>query len=75
VEEAAAKQFSFRLPAQLVDRLERCMENLRATGLDVNRADVVRLLLTQALNATRCNPKRLFGGSERSVRSRTEKIR
>jgi hypothetical protein len=51
----AAKQFSFRLPEALVDRVEACAKTMRTTGLDVTRADVVRLLLTHALDTTRCN--------------------
>lgn len=52
--EAVSKQFSFRLPEGLVDRVEECAEALRASGLDVTRADVVRLLLKHALDATHC---------------------
>jgi hypothetical protein len=49
----ASRQFSFRLPQPLVDRVERCTDTLRAHGLEVTRADVVRLLLQHALDATR----------------------
>jgi Arc/MetJ-type ribon-helix-helix transcriptional regulator len=59
--EEAARQFSFRLPDSLVERIEQCQQSLRATGLDVNRADVVRLLLKHALDATHCNIDQLFG--------------
>jgi hypothetical protein len=48
----ASKQFSFRLPETLIERVERCADELRASGLDVTRADVVRLLLNHALDAT-----------------------
>jgi hypothetical protein len=44
----AAKQLSFRLPEGLIDRVERCTEDLQAEGLEVTRADVVRLLLRHA---------------------------
>jgi hypothetical protein len=57
---AAARQFSFRLPQSLVERVEACAENLRDAGLEVNRAAVVRLLLTHALDATGCNLERLL---------------
>ncbi len=57
----AARQFSFRLPGALVDRVEQCMERLQETGLEVTRADVVRLLLKHALDATHCKVDRLFG--------------
>ena len=50
----ATKQFSFRLPKTLVDRVERCVRNVRASGLDLTRADVVRLLLNHALESTQC---------------------
>ncbi len=59
--EEAARQFSFRLPESLVERIEQCQRSLRATGLDVNRADVVRLLLKHALDSTNCNIEQLFG--------------
>lgn len=59
--EEAARQFSFRLPDTLIERIEHCQHELRATGLDVNRADVVRLLLKHALDATHCNIDQLFG--------------
>lgn len=50
----ASQQFSFRLPEILVQRVERCADGLRAMGLDVTRADVVRLLLNHALETTQC---------------------
>jgi hypothetical protein len=50
----ACKQFSFRLPQQLVDEVEGCAKHIRAQGLEVTRADVVRLLLNHALDTTRC---------------------
>lgn len=59
--EEAARQFSFRLPDSLIERIEQCQSSLRAAGLDVNRADVVRLLLKHALDATQCNIDQLFG--------------
>ncbi len=49
-----AKQMSFRLPEELVGRVEQCMKTLRHAGLDVTRADVVRMLLKHALDATHC---------------------
>ena len=47
-----SKQYSFRLPEKLVQRVDQCAEEMRTSGLDVTRADVVRLLLKHALNAT-----------------------
>jgi hypothetical protein len=55
-----SKQFSFRLPQSLVDRVEACARGVRASGLDVTRADVVRLLLNHALESTKCNLNRLL---------------
>jgi hypothetical protein len=52
--EEAAKQFSFRLPEGLIERVERCTEDLQAQGLEVTRAGVVRLLLKHALDTTHC---------------------
>lgn len=48
------KQMSFRLPEEIVSRVEQCMHTMRDAGLDVTRADVVRLLLKHALDATHC---------------------
>jgi hypothetical protein len=56
----ASRQFSFRLPPNLVERVEECADSIRSTGLDVTRADVVRLLLNHALETTKCNLKRLL---------------
>ena len=49
----ASKQFSFRLPEALVERVEHCADEMRASGLDVTRSDVVRLLLNHGLDATK----------------------
>jgi hypothetical protein len=69
-QEAAARQFSFRLPESLIDRVEECRRGLMDAGLDVNRADVVRLLLKHALDATHCNHQALFGGRSSKKRAR-----
>ena len=58
----AAKQFSFRLPEGLIERLEQCTTELKMAGLEVTRADVVRLLLKHALDATQCKVDLLIGG-------------
>ena len=52
--EGPTKQLSFRLPEALVARVDQCMEEMRGSGLEVTRADVVRLLLKHALDATHC---------------------
>jgi Arc/MetJ-type ribon-helix-helix transcriptional regulator len=46
------KQLSFRLPKSLVDRVDRCVRECESSGLDLTRADVVRLLLNYALTNT-----------------------
>jgi hypothetical protein len=67
--ESAAKQFSFRLPEGLVERVEQCTTELRQAGLDVSRADVVRLLLKHALDATQCKIDLLLGGNNSTTRA------
>lgn len=69
-QDEAAKQFSFRLPEGLVHRVEHCMGELRAAGLEVTRADVVRMLLKHALDATHCQIDLLLGGSRSKRRAR-----
>lgn len=45
------KQTAFRLPPELLKRLDRAAKKRGAqTGLSLNRTDLVRLLLTQALD-------------------------
>jgi hypothetical protein len=56
----ASRQFSFRLPKSLVERVEHCADGIRASGLEVTRADVVRLLLNHALDTSHCNLSRLL---------------
>jgi hypothetical protein len=70
--EEAARQFSFRLPEALVERVELCMTELKEAGLEVTRADVVRLLLKHALDATQCRIDVLLGsnGSKKRVRGK-----
>jgi hypothetical protein len=57
----ATKQLTFRLPESLIERVESCVASIqKQSGLTVTRADVVRMLLTRALDETGCNLKRLF---------------
>jgi len=70
--EGAAKQFSFRLPGGLVQRVEDCMYGLRDAGLEVNRTDVVRLLLKHALDTTHCRLELLLG--KRSSKKRRKRV-
>ena len=69
----AAKQFSFRLPEGLVERVEQCTVELQTAGLDVTRADVVRLLLKHALDATQCKIDLLLGGRLTKKRARIDR--
>ncbi|HET6339203.1 MAG TPA: hypothetical protein VFG30_38565 [Polyangiales bacterium] len=55
-----SRQFSFRLPKSLVDRVEQCADGIRESGFEVTRADIVRLLLNHALDSTQCNLNRLL---------------
>ncbi len=45
-------QTAFRLPPDLLERLDRHVDRVNADspGLDVNRTDVVRMLLTKGLD-------------------------
>lgn len=61
----AAQQLSFRLPAALVQRVDQCTDEFKAAGMDVTRADVVRLLLNFALDSTECRLDRLFALRQR----------
>ena len=54
------KQLAFRLPESLIERIEECLSRTRGTGLNLTRADIVRLLLTHALDDTGCDPRRLI---------------
>ena len=69
----ASRQFSFRLPQPLVHRVEECADTLRAQGLEVTRADVVRLLLQHALDATRCRLDLLVRPARNSQGSRLKR--
>ena len=66
----ASKQFSFRLPEALVDQIEQCAAGIRSKGLDVSRADVVRLLLNHALVSTKCKLNLLLGPDATRTRAR-----
>jgi len=72
-QDGAARQFSFRLPPSLVDRVEHCTEEMQSSGLEVTRADVVRLLLKHALDATHCKLELLLGGKSGKGRAARKK--
>jgi hypothetical protein len=69
---AASRQFSFRLPEALVRQIEQCAAAIRAKGLDVSRADVVRLLLSHSLAATKCRLNLLLKHDTQAARRRRE---
>ena len=73
--QAAARQFSSRLPFDLVERVEGCTDELRHQGLEVTRADVVRLLLKHALDATHCKLELLLGAKSKKGRASKSKSR
>jgi hypothetical protein len=56
----SARQFTFRLPETLVKRVDDCLERIRSSGLSVNRTDIVRMLITRALDTIHCDPEELF---------------
>jgi hypothetical protein len=51
---AATRQFTFRLPGTLVARVETCVEHIQSFGMPITRADIVRLLLSHALDHGAC---------------------
>jgi hypothetical protein len=57
-------QMAFRLPKTLVGRIEGCVARLRRTGLDIKRADVVRMLLAHALDNGGCALTRMLALGE-----------
>jgi hypothetical protein len=58
------RQYTFRLPERLVARIDECLEQLRRSGLSVNRSDTVRMLIARGLETTHCNADELLGSSE-----------
>ncbi|MCC6526088.1 MAG: hypothetical protein IT373_25800 [Polyangiaceae bacterium] len=60
MEPATTQQTAFRLPTALLERLDGYAERLRAEqpGITITRADVVRLLLTRALDEVDKVPSR-----------------
>jgi hypothetical protein len=68
---ALTKQLTFRLPQTLVDRVEDCVTSIQEkSGMNVTRADVVRLLLTRALDSAGCDLQQLFAAPPKARRRR-----
>lgn len=63
---AQTRQLAFRLPQDLIGRIHACEEHMKLAGLNVSRTDVVRLLLTYALNTSECDLARLLGRANKS---------
>jgi hypothetical protein len=62
------RQLAFRLPESLIERIEACERKIGETGLSLSRTDVVRLLLTYALNKSQADFKELLSSSSRGPR-------
>ena len=60
VDGEATKQLGFRLPVSLIEDINHCVGHLQSLGLELTRADVVRLLLRRALDETGCEVQRLL---------------
>lgn len=55
------RQLTFRLPEDLIARVESCVTHMQErSGFSITRADVVRMLLTRALDEAGCDFQRLF---------------
>lgn len=61
------RQLAFRLPESLIERIEGCEQKINESGLTVSRTDVVRLLLTYALNKSQADVKELLSSARRVV--------
>jgi hypothetical protein len=63
------KQLAFRLPIRLVGELDKCVASLQLVGLNLNRSDLVRMLLRIGLDETQCDVRRLFTPRKRRPKS------
>lgn len=69
--EQRTRQLAFRLPLSLIERIEACEQQIRQTGLNLSRTDVVRLLLTYALNKSQSDLKELLSPAAAKPGGRT----
>ena len=69
------RQLTFRLPEVLIERVEDCVTSIQEkSGMNVTRADVVRLLITRALDIAGCDLHKLFGAPpSRSKKARSRR--
>jgi hypothetical protein len=59
------RQLTFRLPEDLIARVDHCTARIQSTAaLPVSRTDVVRMLLTHALNHGACSLAAMLAGGE-----------
>lgn len=61
-------QLAFRLPEALIGRIEACENHIRTTGLKLSRTELVKLLLSFALDATGCDLTALLAPSPTAAR-------
>lgn len=64
------EQLTFRFPKSLIARVEERLSHFQARGLDVSRADVVRLLVSHALAATAADFDALLEAPRKGSRAR-----
>lgn len=65
------RQLAFRLPQDLISRIQRCEDEIAERGLRLSRTDVVRLLLTYALNVTAGDLTELLRANLKEAQART----
>lgn len=57
------RQVAFRLPHELIERIEHCERTIETIGLNLSRTDLVKLLLKYALDCSQCDITVLLGGA------------
>jgi sulfate adenylyltransferase subunit 1 (EFTu-like GTPase family) len=62
---AETQQTAFRLPVDLIERLDKHVKRLQdaAPGMNITRADAVRVLLTRGLDEAEQKPRKSRKGS------------
>ena len=67
----STRQLTFRLPEELIARVESCVSVIQErSGFSITRADVVRMLITRALDEAGHDLQRLFPARTAKPRSR-----
>jgi hypothetical protein len=67
------RQVAFRLPLTLIERIARFEAEIYGRGLNLSRTDVVRLLLTYALDRTDGDVAELLGIASPAKKSSSSK--